>query len=146
MAFLLPGWQRIYPQLCIRLWPLAMSKVRYACCKHGPGHLRIRPRCGYGHRLNELRVPESISPRMWKDRTREPHGHAGIDWFFGQPYSPEQMERIVTLMANEDPDVWPCWVRMLASFLELMPARRFVSDDNFDWQENIRRILGSNMG
>ena len=107
------------------------QRVKYACCKHGPDHIGRMPTCGYAHTLAEVALPERIDPRQWLDTVHEPGGHAGIDWFVGQAYSPAQMQRMMTMLANELPERWPSWARMLAWFLELMPASRFVSDGIF---------------
>ena len=120
-----------------------MYSNTYSACKHGPAHLRKRPKCGFGHRLGELSIPRAHPPRIWQNRAHKRGSPATIDWFSGQAYSPEQMQRVVTLMAAESPEEWQRWACMLAWFLEMLPASEFVSDNLFGWEAHRNRTLGT---
>lgn len=110
-----------------------MLNCKYACCRHGPAHLAKMPGCGYAHKLSEVALPERIRPQLFKDTTRREKGHAGIDFFVGQQYTPEQLERILTLITNEERASWPVWVRRLVWFLGLRSVGSFAKEGMFEW-------------
>ena len=90
--------------ICVETWfrwyaCLAMSRGRYACCKHGPSHLMGD--CGFAHCLSDLSIPAGVNPCLWRDRSHECGGPAGIDWFVGQAYSPSQWERLLLYLDSE---------------------------------------------
>jgi ribonuclease HI len=119
----------------------------YACCKHGPLHLRTRPRCGFAHQLYQLELPRSIPPYMWRDRSHELGGPSGIDLFIGQEYSKDQLDRVLAMLANEGLYALPGWARQLAWFLGLATQGQYASDADFGWRARMdatgTRIFGN---
>ena len=91
---------------------LVMLEPYYACCKHGPDHTRRRG-CGFVHTLSDLRMPIMPPPRVWRDRTHERSGPAGIDWFLGQAYTVSQSRRLLRYLTHEPVSRMPPWARRL---------------------------------
>jgi hypothetical protein len=113
-----------------------MPRVRYACCKHGPccGFAR----CGFAHCLGDIRVPTSLygNARVWRDQTRISGGHAGIDFFLGQEYSPLQWERLAMYLAAEPVASLPLWAKRLAWFMDVGNPEDYVYDGDLGWSED----------
>ena len=107
---------------------LDMARVKYACCKHGPGH--CIERCGFAHCLKDLSVPTSMKANdwIWRDQTHIRGGHAGIDWFVGQAYSPLQWERLLLYLGSEPVASMPLWAKRLAWYMEYGNPEDYVSE------------------
>ena len=108
-----------------------MPRCQYACCKHGPSH-RMGG-CGFAHRLSDLSIPTGMNPRVWRDRSHERGGPAGIDWFVGQAYSPSQWERLLLYLGTESVASMPPWAKRLAWFMDLGDLDDYVCDGDFGW-------------
>ena len=117
-----------------------MLPLKYACCKHGPGH-RV-DRCGFAHRLSELSIPTRPQPCVWRDKSHERKGHAGIDWFLGQAYSSSQWQRLLLYLQQESVPCMPAWARRLSWFMDLGDLDDGVCDGDFGWAEELHEYLG----
>ena len=111
---------------------MSVPRIKYACCSHGPQHLRTRPHCGFAHVLHELDFPERIHSRLWCDRSHEHEGPAGIDIFVGQEYTPKQLDRLFAMLANEGLVGIPAWARQLAWFLG-HGSSQYANDGDFGY-------------
>ena len=115
---------------------LAMSRCKYACCKHGPSHRTGG--CGFAHRLGDLSIPAGVNPCLWRDRSHERGGPAGIDWFVGQAYSPSQWERLLLYLDREPVGSMPLWARRLSWFMDHGEPDEYVCDVDFQWAGEAR--------
>ncbi len=111
--------------------------VKYACCKRGPRHQL--PSCMFANFLRDLDLPARIGPRLWKDLSHLPSGPSGIDIFFGQEYTVEQMDRIYCMIANEGPERIPEWARQLTWFLGEGSSGKYIHDGDFGWRARFYR-------
>ena len=123
----------------------ARAKAKYACCKHGPGHEWVRrpsrdqepERCGYSHDLGQLELPSPCLEWQWQDTTHEYRGHAGIDLFLGQKYMPQQMERVIALLANEG-ILANLWAAQLSWFLGIGGTGPYSDLADCGWPHRVR--------
>ena len=120
-----------------------MPRIKYACCSHGPQHLRTRPHCGFAHVLHELDFPERIHSRLWCDRSHEHEGPAGIDIFVGQEYTPKQLDRLFAMLANEGLVGIPAWARQLAWFLG-HGSTQYANDGDFGYFARMQIVSHTN--
>ena len=77
--------------------------------------------CGFAHCLHDIGMPAPNvlqDRRFWRDQTQVRKGHAGIDWFVGQAYSPLQWERMLLYFASEPVASLPVWAKRLAWCME----------------------------
>lgn len=116
-----------------------MSRAKYACCKHGPSHRGAG--CGFAHNLSELSIPAGTTPCLWRDRSHERGGPAGIDWFLGQAYSSSQWERILLYLGSEPISSMPPWAKRLAWFMRLGDLDDYVCDGDFGWAADVQQYL-----
>ena len=120
-----------------------MPRIKYACCSHGPQHLRTRPHCGFAHVLHELDFPERIHSRLWCDRSHEHEGPAGIDIFVGQEYTAKQLDRLFAMLANEGLVGIPAWARQLAWFLG-HGSSQYANDGDFGYFARMQIVSHTN--
>lgn len=115
-----------------------MPRVKYACCKHGPWH--CMERCGFAHCLKDLSIPTSMKAddRIWRDQTHIRGGHAGIDWFVGQAYSPLQWERLLLYLGSEPVTSMPLWAKRLAWYMEYGNPEDYVSEGDLGWSRDAK--------
>ena len=120
---------------------LNMARVKYACCKHGPGH--CIERCGFAHCLKDLSVPTSMKANdcIWRDQTHIRGGHAGIDWFVGQAYSPLQWERLLLYLGSEPVASMPLWAKRLAWYMEYGNPEDYVSEGDLGWSRDAKKYF-----
>ena len=101
-----------------RLW-------RCRLCKHGADHGRHHPECNFAHSLCELLPPDErfeIYPQAWS---------RGVDRFYGQPMSEEQVNRIKSYHDHTPWHEVPVWVYALRFSQSLKTS--FVIDYYFPW-------------
>ncbi len=71
---------------------------------------------------------------------------AGIDVFFGQQYTAEQVDRIFAMIANEGLDGIPGWARQLALLFGAGSSGKYTHDGDFGWRFRLEiaggRIFG----
>ena len=60
-------------------------------------------------------------------------GPPGIGMFFGQKYTPCQLDCLLVMIANEGLDHSPPWARQLAWFLGHGGSGRYAHDGDFGW-------------
>ena len=118
---------------------MALPRIRYALCKHGPGHRRA---CGFAHQLGEVGIPRSPNRLLWIDELPASQGHSGIDYFMGQQYSPAQWARVLQFLGSEPVSQWPMWAKRLAWFLEYGSPQSFVCDGDLGWSLDARTHFG----
>ena len=125
-----------------------MARVRYSCCKHGPFHGMGDRRCGFAHCLSDISIPTSMhltDARLWRDQTHMCGGHAGIDWFVGQAYSPSQLERVFLYLLNDPVASWPLWAKRLAWYFDYGNREDYVSDGDLGWSDDALQYFGINV-
>ena len=115
-----------------------MSCGKYACCKHGPSHRSRSGFCGFAHRFSELCIPTTTRSCVWRDRSHEPRGPAGIDWFVGQAYSPSQWERLLLYLDSEPVASMPPWAKRLAWYMDHGDLDEYVCDGDLGWAADAR--------
>ena len=118
---------------------MALPRVRYALCKHGPEHRRA---CDFAHQLGEVGIPRSRNRLLWQDQLPASRGHSGIDYFMGQQYSPAQWARVLQFLGSEPASQWPMWAKRLAWFLEYGSPQSFVCDGDLGWSVDARTHFG----
>ena len=94
--------------------------------------------CGFAHRLGDLSIPAGVNPCLWRDRSHERGGPAGIDWFVGQAYSPSQWERLLLYLDREPVASMPSWARRLSWFMDHGEPDEYVCDVDFQWAGEAR--------
>ena len=100
--------------------------------------------CGFAHCLSDLSIPaESLEwySCLWRDRSRERGGPAGIDWFVGQAYSPPQWERLLLYLDSEPVASMPPWARRLSWYMDHGEPDEYVMDGDFQWAAEARLYL-----
>ena len=123
-----------------------MSRVRYACCKHGPFHSMREQPCGFAHCLSDISIPTPlIDARLWRDQTHMRGGHPGIDWFVGQAYSPSQLARVFLYLLNDPVASWPLWAKRLAWYFDYGHREDYVSDGDLGWSDDALQYFGINV-
>jgi hypothetical protein len=95
------------------------------------------PHCGFAHCLNEVALPDRINPHMWNDLTLCAQGPAGIDFFIGQEFSSQQLDRVCALLTNEGLRQAPPWVRLLFWFRGFGDDGEYVLDSDFGWRLSV---------
>ena len=100
-------------------------------------------RCGFAHCLEDLSIPTSVKAddRLWRDQTHIRGGHAGIDWFVGQAYSPLQWERILLYLGSEPVTSMPLWAKRLAWYMEYGNPEDYVSEDDLGWSRDAKKYF-----
>ena len=94
--------------------------------------------CGFAHRLRDLIIPTAVNPRVWRDRSHERGGPAGIDWFVGQAYSPSQWERVLLYLDSEPVSSMPPWAKRLAWYIGYGDLDEYVCDGDLGWAADAR--------
>ena len=94
--------------------------------------------CGFAHRLSDLSIPAGVNPCLWRDRSHERGGPAGIDWFVGQAYSPSQWERLLLYLDSEPIASMPPWARRLSWYMDHGELDDYVCDGDFQWAGEAR--------
>lgn len=126
--------------------PVVMSSkaavCKYALCKHGEWHAR-RADCGFAHRLSELELSSRYECYL-SDQSGGGGGHAGVDIFYGQQYSANQLMRIFSYICQslQYNHHLPDWVRLFLWCYEIFPQEHFA-DDSFEavFKEGLSHVV-----
>ncbi len=76
-------------------------------CRHGPGHVRTMPNCIFAHALSELVPPDErfrLYTKVWD---------GGVDRWYGQPMTEEQLDTIRMYYSETPICEIPLWARGL---------------------------------
>ena len=76
--------------------------------------------------------------RVWRDRSHERGGPAGIDWFVGQAYSLSQWERLLLYLDSEPVASMPPWAKRLAWYIDYGDLDDYVCDGDLGWAADAR--------
>jgi len=118
---------------------------KYSLCKHGPNCRRNGiGKCGFAHSLAEVSLPgHFLSSKVWVDEAHVSGGRASPDMFFGQMYTFNQQQRILSYVACTEPP-YPSWVNL---YLWLFRHAKYIPDHQRDlgWYGLVEELCAAHL-
>ena len=109
-------------------------RVPYSLCSGGPEHS-----CELAHSLSSLALPlpDVYTHSLWQCRGHVEGGARGIDVWYGQTLTAEQLERIQLYAANQVPMSLPMGFQCLLWYMGVYPVETFGGCGDFQFPSRV---------